>query len=137
MLCCPRRRLILPIQPSNALSTPSSPSGRASGSVRSFLWVTPEARNTGVVSRLVQAAADQAIKADRTKLYYWVSTENGRAIGFASNGGFRVTSQRRTARIENKEFGDQEVAFVLSLANDPHAVATSTPARLTSQPGPQ
>ena len=83
------------------------------------LWVTPEARNTGVASRLVQAAADQAIKAGRTKLYYWVSTENGRAIGFASNAGFRVTSQRRTTQVENKEFGNQEVAFVLSLVERP------------------
>ena len=47
------------------------------------LWVTPEARNTGVASRLVQAAADQAMRDGCTKLYYWVSTENGRAIGFA------------------------------------------------------
>jgi len=69
--------------------------------------VTPEARNTGVASRLVQAAADQAIRRGCTKLYYWVSTENGRAIGFASNAGFRVTSQRRTARTENAEFGNQ------------------------------
>ena len=102
----------------------------------SDLWVTPEARNTGVASRLVQAAADQAIQRGCTKLYYWVSTENGRAIGFASNAGFRVTSQRRTARTENQEFGNQEIAFVLSLANDPHAAATSTPSRLTSKPGP-
>jgi ribosomal protein S18 acetylase RimI-like enzyme len=78
------------------------------------LWVTPEARNTGIASRLVQAAADQAIEDGRTRLYYWVSTENGRAIGFASNAGFRVTSERRTTRIENREFGDQEIAFVLS-----------------------
>jgi GNAT superfamily N-acetyltransferase len=32
------------------------------------LWVTPEARNTGVASRLVQAAADQAIQDGHTKL---------------------------------------------------------------------
>ena len=101
------------------------------------LWVTPEARNTGIASRLVQAAADQASRDGRTKLYYWVSTENGRAIGFASNAGFRVTSERRTTRIENREFGDQEVAFVLSLASDPGAVPTSTPSRLTSKPGPR
>jgi len=62
--------------------------------------------------------------------------ENGRAIGFAINAGFRLTSQRRTTRIENSEFGDQEIALVLSLANDPAAVATSTPSRLTSKPGP-
>jgi ribosomal protein S18 acetylase RimI-like enzyme len=101
------------------------------------LWVTPEARNTGIASRLVQAAADQASRDGRTKLYYWVSTENGRAIGFASNAGFRVTTERRTTRIENREFGDQEIAFVLSLASDPGAVPTSTPSRLTSKPGPR
>jgi ribosomal protein S18 acetylase RimI-like enzyme len=101
------------------------------------LWVAPEARNTGIASRLVQAAADQAIRDGRTKLYYWVSTENGRAIGFASNAGFRVTSERRTTSIENTEFGDQEIAFVLSLANDPGAVPTPIPSRLTSKSGPR
>ena len=101
------------------------------------LWVTPEARNSGVASRLVQAAADQAIEDGCTKLFYWVSTENGRAIGFASNAGFRVTSKRRTTLIENRKFGDQEIAFVLSLANDPGAVPNSTPSRLTSRPGPR
>jgi GNAT superfamily N-acetyltransferase len=100
------------------------------------LWVTPKARNTGVASRLVQAAADQAIRDGCTKLYYWVSTENGRAIGFAINAGFRLTSQRRTTPIKNSEFGDQEIALVLSLANDPSAVATSTQSRLTSKAGP-
>jgi GNAT superfamily N-acetyltransferase len=100
------------------------------------LWVTPEARNTGVASRLVQTAADQAIRDGFTKLYYWASTENGRAIGFAINAGFRLTSERRTTPIKNSEFGDQEIALVLSLANDPAAVATSTQARLTSRPGP-
>jgi GNAT superfamily N-acetyltransferase len=100
------------------------------------LWVTPEARNTGVASRLVQIAADRAIQDGCTKLYYWASTENGRAIGFAINAGFRLTSQRRTTPIKNSEFGDQEIALVLSLANDPAAVATSTPSRLTSKPGP-
>jgi ribosomal protein S18 acetylase RimI-like enzyme len=101
------------------------------------LWVTPEARNSGVASRLVQIAVDQAIQDGCTELYYWVSTENGRAIGFAINAGFRLTSERRTTRIENKEFGDQEIALVLALGNDPAAVATSTPSRLTSKPGPR
>jgi len=99
------------------------------------LWVTPEARNTGVASRLVQIAADQAIQDGCSKLYYWASTENGRAIGFAINAGFRLTSERRTTPIKDSEFGDQEIALVLSLANDPAAVATSTPSRLTSKPG--
>lgn len=100
------------------------------------LWVTPEARNTGVASRLVQAAADRATRDGCTKLYYWVSTEHGRAIGFALNAGSRVTSQRRTTRTNNREFDDQEIALVLSLAHDPAAVPTSTPSQLTSKPGP-
>jgi GNAT superfamily N-acetyltransferase len=100
------------------------------------LWVMPKARNTGVASRLVQTAADQAIQGGCTKLYYWVSTENGRAIGFAINAGFRLTSKRRTTPIKNSEFGDQEIALVLSLANDPAAVATSTQSRLSSKAGP-
>lgn len=100
------------------------------------LWVTPEARNTGVSSRLVQAAVDRAVRGGCTKLTYWVSTENGRAIAFASNAGFRVTSERRVTSIDNAEFGDQEIKMVLSLANDPGMVPNSTLSRLTSKPGP-
>ncbi|HET9648161.1 MAG TPA: GNAT family N-acetyltransferase [Microlunatus sp.] len=100
------------------------------------LWVTPAARNSGVASRILQAAIDQAVLNGCTKLYYWVSTENARAVGFAVNAGFRVTSQRRRAHIENAEFGTQEIALVLSLANDPGAVATSVSARLTPKAGP-
>jgi GNAT superfamily N-acetyltransferase len=100
------------------------------------LWVTPEARNIGVASRLVQSAADQAIRDGCTRLYYWVSTENGRAIGFAINAGFRLTSERRTTPVKHSEFGDQEIALVMSLANDPRAVASSTVHRLTSKRGP-
>jgi GNAT superfamily N-acetyltransferase len=100
------------------------------------LWVTPEARNTGVASRLVQAAADQSTRDGWTKLYYLGQHGNGRAIGFAINAGFRVTSQRRTTGTSNRKFGDHEIALVLSLVSDPAAVATSTPFRLTSRPGP-
>jgi GNAT superfamily N-acetyltransferase len=101
------------------------------------LWVTADARNTGVASRLVQIAVDQAIRDGCSQLYYWVSTENGRAIGFAINAGFRLTSERRTTPIKNSEFGDQEIALVLSLVDDPAEVATSTPSRRTSRPGPR
>ncbi|MDQ2710484.1 MAG: GNAT family N-acetyltransferase [Actinomycetota bacterium] len=101
------------------------------------LWVKPEVRNTGIASRLAQAAADQAVQDGCTHLFYWVSTENGRAIAFASNAGFRVTSQRRTTRTEDREFGDQEIAMVQSLADDPRSVPSSSPPRLTSEAGPR
>ena len=100
------------------------------------LWVAPEARQTGVSWQLVQAVADQAVRDGRTKLYYFVGTENGRAIAFASNFGFRLTSHRRTARVRNEESGDQEIAMVLSLATDPGAVPNPTRPRATSKPGP-
>jgi ribosomal protein S18 acetylase RimI-like enzyme len=100
------------------------------------LWVAPEVRNTGVAWQLVEAAAQQAVRDGSTRLYYWVSTENGRAVAFATNFGFRVTSQRRTARVSHSEFGDQEVAFVLSLASD-SGVPNPTGPRIQAQPGPR
>src|SRR3712207_7369848 len=75
------------------------------------LWVAPEVRNTGVAWRLVEAAAERAAVLGMTKLTYWVSTENGRAIAFATNFGFRPTSLRRTVKASSEEFGDQEIAL--------------------------
>jgi ribosomal protein S18 acetylase RimI-like enzyme len=86
------------------------------------LWVAPEARHKGTAWRLVEAAAELAAREGCNHLYYWVSTENGRAIGFATNFGFRLTSYRRPTRVRSEEFGDQEIAFVLSLEGDPAAV---------------
>ncbi len=99
------------------------------------LWVAPEARNTGVSWRLVEAAAQQATEDGRSRMYYWVSTENGRAIAFATNFGFRPTGQRRAATVADEEFGDQEVALVLSLGSDP-GVPNPTVPKLRSRPGP-
>jgi ribosomal protein S18 acetylase RimI-like enzyme len=100
------------------------------------LWVAPEVRNTGVAWQLVEAASQQAVHDRATRLYYWVSTENGRAVAFATNFGFRVTSQRRTARVSHSEFGDQEVAFVLSLATDAGVPNPMGP-QLKARPGPR
>jgi len=100
------------------------------------LWVAPQMRNTGVAWRLVEAGAKQALQEGSTRLYYWVSTENGRAIAFATNFGFRVTSQRRTARVSHSEFGDQEIALVLPLASD-SGVPNPTGPRLRAKPGPR
>lgn len=82
------------------------------------LWVKPTIRNTGIAWRLVEAAREEAIKDGRTHLDYWVGSQNGRAIGFAINFGFRVTSRRRTARVPSEEFGDQEIALALPLTGD-------------------
>ena len=102
------------------------------------LWVPPQARNTGIAWRLVEAVVEQAIKDGWTHLYYWVSTQNGRAIAFATNFGFRVTSHRRTARVPSEEFGDQEIALVLPLVRASGGdVPNPTGPRLAPKPGPR
>ncbi len=100
------------------------------------LYVTPEARNTGTSWRLVQAAAEQAQRDGRRQLYYWVGTENARAIAFAANFGFRPSGIRRPTRVKNEEFGDQEIAMVLSLSADPGSVPNPTRGRPTPKEGP-
>jgi hypothetical protein len=63
-------------------------------------------------------------------MYYWVGSENGRAIGFALNAGFRATSRRRTSPNRHPEFGDQEIALVLSLTADPTVIPNASPRSL-------
>lgn len=93
------------------------------------LWVAPRARNTGLSWRLVEEAARQAAADGRERLYYWVGTENGRAIAFATNFGFRPSGKRRPAKTDNDEFSDLEVAMVLSLSADPGSGGVPNPQR--------
>jgi L-amino acid N-acyltransferase YncA len=58
------------------------------------LCVVPDARGTGVSWRLVEAAAALATQNGYLQLYFWVGTDNGRAIGFAKNFGFRFSGYR-------------------------------------------
>jgi GNAT superfamily N-acetyltransferase len=81
------------------------------------LWVTPAARGTGVATQLVQAAADEALSQGRTHLAYWVGSDNGRAVAFASGCGFRPTDSRRPMRVQQDEEQD-EIAMVLPLGED-------------------
>ncbi len=82
------------------------------------LYVVPEARGTGAGWRLVQAATDLATRKDFEQAYFWVGTDNPRAIGFANNFGFRVTGYRRPARAADLNLGDEEMAMVLPLRPD-------------------
>jgi len=70
------------------------------------------------------------------QIHYWVGTENARAIAFAANFGFRPAGERRTTRVVNEEFGDQEVAMVLSLMADPGSVPNPTRGRVAPNGGP-
>ena len=83
------------------------------------LWVAPAARGTGVATQLVHAGADEARSLGRSHLAYWVGSDNGRAVAFASGCGFRPTDSRRPMRVQQDgEDQEDEVAMVLPLGAD-------------------
>lgn len=82
------------------------------------LWVIPEARGTGVATKLVQAGAEAARSQGRSHLAYWVGSDNGRAVAFASGFGFRPTDDRRPMRVQQSEDEEEEIAMVLPLGDD-------------------
>ncbi|AKT51186.1 GNAT family N-acetyltransferase [Arsenicicoccus sp. oral taxon 190] len=92
------------------------------------MWVHPDHRGRGVAVELVRAAAGIARSMDCRHLSYWVSTDNGPAVAFASAYGFRVTDTRRpmVARgQEPDEDADDEMMMILPLADDPGSVAST------------
>lgn len=90
------------------------------------LWVDPATRQAGVAWSLMEAATQLATTQNRNYLYYWVGTENTRAIAFASNFGFRPSPDRRPARLTRAGFGTMEMAMVLPVGSDPAAVPNPT-----------
>jgi GNAT superfamily N-acetyltransferase len=99
------------------------------------LYVVPEARGKGVAWRLVEAAAALATQKGYQQLYYWVGTDNGRAVGFANNFGFRITDYRRPSRPSDLEPGE-EIAMVFSLEPDATSAPNPTIGAPTSRDGP-
>ena len=98
--------------------------------------MVPEARGTGVSWRLVEAAAALASREGHRQLYYWVGIDNGRAIGFAKNFGFRSTGARRPSRESDLALGDYETALVLSLVLDDTSVPNPTSEKPAPREGP-
>lgn len=82
------------------------------------LWVRPQARGTGVATQLVNQSAAVARDRGQSHLVYWVSTDNGRAVAFASGIGFRPTDLRRPMRLATDDDGDEEIAMLLPLGQD-------------------
>lgn len=99
------------------------------------LYVVPEARGTRVSWRLLEAAAALATQQAYLQLYYWVGTDNGRAIGFAQNFGFRITDYRRPARNSDLEPGE-EIAMMLSLEPDASLAPNPTSRKASTREGP-
>lgn len=82
------------------------------------LWVSPEYRGSGVATRLVEEGGAEARRHGSTHLIYWVGTENGRAVAFASGMGFRPTDYRRPMGVHSEADGEEEIAMILSLHQD-------------------
>lgn len=92
------------------------------------LWVSPDARGSGVARRLLEAAAQAARESEMKHLVYWVGTDNGRAVAFASSFGFRPTDNRRPMPIRGAEVEDEdaeEMAMVLPLGTSSGGIPTS------------
>lgn len=91
------------------------------------LWVEPPRRGSGVARRLMEKAAKVGREVGLRQLVYWVGTDNGRAVAFASSFGFRPTDDRRPMRIrgvEEDEAESEEMMMVYPLA-DASGVPTS------------
>ena len=83
------------------------------------LWVRPEARGTGVATAARPGRRRRGPASDGARhLAYWVGTDNGRAVAFASGFGFRPTDSRRPMRVVSEEDGEEEIAMVLPLGDD-------------------
>jgi L-amino acid N-acyltransferase YncA len=97
------------------------------------VYVVPDVRNSGIAWRLVEAAADLAVRNGYRQLYFWVGTDNARAVGFGKNFGFRTTGYRRQARLSDRDLGEEEMAMVLPLESDasyaPNPTSDTAPGR--------
>ena len=100
------------------------------------LYVIPDARGTGVSWRLVEAAAALAIQQGYVQLYYWVGTDNARAVGFAKNFGFQTTDYRRPARSASGLQPSEEIAMVMWLEPDATATPNPTSEKAVTREGP-
>ncbi len=83
------------------------------------LWVRPEWRGRSVAANLVRQGAMIAEGQGFARLFYWVGSDNGRAVAFASSFGFRPTDERRPMRVSGGgESAEDEIALVLALGED-------------------
>lgn len=89
------------------------------------LWVEAQHRGAGVARRLMERAAKVARELGMRQLLYWVGTDNGRAVAFASSFGFRPTDDRRPMRIAGVEDEDSEEMMMVYPLTDTGGVPTS------------
>lgn len=93
------------------------------------MWVDPAKRGGGIGVQLMRAGVSIARSMGCDQLVYWVSTDNGAAVAFASSYGFRTTDSRRLMAAQGQTpdaDADEEMMMILPLADDPGRVASST-----------
>ena len=91
------------------------------------LWVEADRRGTGVARRLMEKAAKTGREVGLRQLLYWVGTDNGPGVAFASSFGFRPTDNRRPMRIRgvDEEDADAEEILMVYPLGDTGGVPTS------------
>lgn len=105
----------------DARESESAPYGELFG-----LWVSPEARGTGVSVALLEAALEQAHADSMGSVLYWVGTDNARGVGFASGHGFRPTDYRRPMNPNSTDTeSSEEIAFIYPISSDSTSVPTA------------
>jgi RimJ/RimL family protein N-acetyltransferase len=122
-------------QPQGIISLGPDPDKPLTGEIFG-LYVFPEVRGTGVSWKLVEAAADLAVQDGYRQIFYWVGTDNPRAIGFAKNFGFRLTGHRRASQVTQRDLGEEEIALVMSLIDDDSSVPNPNSGHVAPLEGP-
>lgn len=82
------------------------------------MWVDPDRRGKGIGVKLMRAAVGIARSMGSDELVYWVSTDNGPGVAFASSYGFRTTDARRL--MKDAQDDEDEMLMVLPLADTPN-----------------
>ena len=77
------------------------------------MWVSPQARGTGLAGRLIDAVAGHARAQGAPSLTLWVTDGNDRARGFYQRAGFRGTGSRQPVRPHSPDLWEEEMILFL------------------------
>jgi ribosomal protein S18 acetylase RimI-like enzyme len=94
------------------------PPGPGAGPSRGWhlvsMWVSPQARGSGVADQLVRAVCDSARADGATRVRLWVTDANPRAQAFYQRLGFCRTGARQVVRPQEPDHWEEERALDLS-----------------------
>ena len=78
------------------------------------MWVSPQARGSGLAEQLVQAVCGAARADGAARVRLWVTDANPRAQAFYERMGFFRTGTRQVVRPEEPDHWEEERALDLS-----------------------